>query len=108
MNLHGTSTVLNDKCESAAILKVFGDHAQALKVSSNKSMIGHLMAAAGAVELVATVMTVSNGTIPPTIHHNEADPDCPLQGTRIGGKTLRIYEASVAATVARGNVHAPS
>jgi 3-oxoacyl-[acyl-carrier-protein] synthase II len=78
INAHGTSTVLNDKSESAAIGKVFGDHALSLKVSSNKSMIGHLMAAAGAVETVATVLTVSKALIPPTIHRSAADPDCPL------------------------------
>lgn len=93
INAHGTSTVLNDKSESAAILKVFGDHARAIKVSSNKSMIGHLMAAAGAVELVATVMSVSNGMIPPTIHHAEADPDCPLDYVTQGPEPLDLRAA---------------
>ncbi|MCF7825667.1 MAG: beta-ketoacyl-ACP synthase II [Candidatus Marinimicrobia bacterium] len=78
INAHGTSTVLNDKCESSAILKVFGEHAWDLKISSIKSMIGHLMAASGAVEFIATVMSVFTDTMPPTIHYGEADPDCPL------------------------------
>lgn len=78
INAHGTSTVLNDRTESQAILKVFGEHASNLKVSSNKSMIGHLMAAAGAVEFIATVMSVSTGHIPPTINYEEPDPECPL------------------------------
>jgi 3-oxoacyl-[acyl-carrier-protein] synthase II len=78
INAHGTSTPLNDKCESAAIGAVFGDHAAALKVSSNKSMIGHLMAASGAVEFVSTVKSVENGIAPPTINHREVDPDCAL------------------------------
>jgi len=78
INAHGTSTVLNDKCESSAILKLFGDHAWDLKISSIKSMMGHLMAASGAVEFIATVMSVFTGIMPPTIHYDEADPDCPL------------------------------
>ena len=78
INAHGTSTPLNDKCESAAIGAVFGDHAAALKVSSNKSMIGHLMAASGAVEFVSTVKSVESGIAPPTINHREVDPDCAL------------------------------
>jgi beta-ketoacyl-acyl-carrier-protein synthase II len=93
INAHGTSTVLNDKLESAAILKVFGDHARSLKISSNKSMIGHLMSAAGAVELVATVMSVSKGMIPPTIHHAEADPDCPLDYVTKGAEPLDLRAA---------------
>ncbi|UCE21338.1 MAG: beta-ketoacyl-ACP synthase II [Candidatus Aminicenantes bacterium] len=78
INAHGTSTVINDKIESAAVIKVFGDHAMHLKISSIKSMIGHLLAAAGAVEFVATVMSVHTGKLPPTINYEEPDPECPL------------------------------
>lgn len=78
INAHGTSTVLNDKCESEAIFRVFGDHAPNLKVSSIKSMIGHLMAAAGSVEFVSTVLSLHSGLIPPTINYEEPDPDCRL------------------------------
>lgn len=78
INAHGTSTPLNDKSESTAIGKVFGDHADNLKISSNKSMIGHLMAAAGAVECVATVCSVKNQMAPPTINYRDPDPDCPF------------------------------
>jgi len=78
INAHGTSTVLNDKIESGAVMKLFGGHAAQLKISSIKSMIGHLLAAAGAVEFAATVLCVSTGWIPPTINYERADPDCPL------------------------------
>ena len=73
INAHGTSTILNDRTESAAVMKVFGDHAQRLKISSIKSMIGHLMGASGAVEFAATVLSVSTGRTPPTINHEQPD-----------------------------------
>src|SRR4030042_1265908 len=78
INAHGTSTVINDSRESAAIQVVFGPHARRLKVSSIKSMIGHLMAAAGAVEFIATVMSVSTGIVPPATNYRAPDPECPL------------------------------
>lgn len=87
INAHGTSTILNDKTESTAILKVFGDHANNLKVSSVKSMIGHLLAAAGAVEFVSTAMSIHTGVIPPTINYEEPDPDCPLDYVTDGAET---------------------
>jgi len=93
INAHGTSTVLNDKCESAAVMKVFGEHAKTLKVSSIKSMIGHLMAAAGAVEFVSTVMSVHTGIIPPTIHYQEPDPDCPLDYVTNGAESVVLNAA---------------
>ncbi|MBU4444953.1 beta-ketoacyl-ACP synthase II [bacterium] len=93
INAHGTSTVLNDKIESAAIMKVFGKHAKVLKVSSIKSMIGHLMAAAGAVEFVATVMSVYTGKLPPTINYKEPDPDCPLDYVTQGAESLDLKVA---------------
>jgi 3-oxoacyl-[acyl-carrier-protein] synthase II len=93
VNAHGTSTVLNDKCESAAIVKVFGGHAKTMKVSSIKSMIGHLLAAAGSVEFVSTVMSVHTGKIPPTIHYREPDPDCPLDYVSRGAETVDLNAA---------------
>jgi len=93
INAHGTSTVLNDKCESSAILKVFGEHAPSLKVSSIKSMIGHLLAGAGAVELVSTVMSVRYGVVPPTINCLETDSDCPLDYVTGGAESLDLGAA---------------
>lgn len=93
INAHGTSTVLNDKIESAAIMKVFGEHSKNLKVSSIKSMVGHLMAAAGAVEFVSTVMSVHTGIIPPTINYEEPDPECPLDYVTRGAETLDLQAA---------------
>ncbi len=78
INAHGTSTPLNDKSETLAIKRLFGEHAYRLKISSNKSMIGHLLGAAGAVEAVATVKTIETGIIPPTINLENPDPECDL------------------------------
>jgi 3-oxoacyl-[acyl-carrier-protein] synthase II len=78
INAHGTSTRLNDSTETRAIKAVFGSRAYSIPVSSNKSMIGHLAAAAGAVEAVACVLTLNNGIIPPTIHYENPDPECDL------------------------------
>jgi len=85
---------MNDKIESAAIMNVFGDHARALKVSSNKSMIGHLLAASGSVEFIATVMSVHSGIVPPTIHYRDPDPDCPLDYVTQGAETLALRFAA--------------
>lgn len=78
INAHGTSTPLNDKIETLAIKKVFKDYAYKLKISSNKSMIGHLLGAASAVEAVASVKTIETGIIPPTINLENPDPECDL------------------------------
>jgi len=78
INAHGTSTALNDATETQAIKIVLGQHAYKIPVSSNKSMIGHLAAAAGAVEAVAAVKTIMHGLIPPTINYETPDPACDL------------------------------
>jgi len=93
INAHGTSTILNDKIESAAVLKLFGDHARRLKISSIKSMIGHLLAAAGAVEFAATALSVATGRIPPTINYEQPDPDCPLDYVTQGAETIELDAA---------------
>ncbi|MBC7786243.1 MAG: beta-ketoacyl-[acyl-carrier-protein] synthase family protein [Methylophilaceae bacterium] len=78
INAHGTGTQLNDATETAAIKQVFGEHANSLSISSTKSMHGHLMGAAGAVELVATTLALVNNQLPPTINLHEPDPMCDL------------------------------
>ncbi|MGE4358077.1 MAG: beta-ketoacyl-ACP synthase II, partial [Candidatus Omnitrophota bacterium] len=78
INAHGTSTQLNDKVETMAIKLVFGEYAKKIPVSSTKSMTGHLLGAAGAIELIATVLTIKYGIIPPTINYEFPDPQCDL------------------------------
>jgi len=78
INAHGTSTKLNDKNETAAIKKVFGSHTKNLLVSSTKSMTGHLLGAAGAIELVACAKAIETSIVPPTINQDSPDPDCDL------------------------------
>ncbi len=78
INAHGTSTLLNDKSETAAIKTVFGAHAYNTPTSSTKSMTGHLLGAAGAVEAVISVQTMLEGIIPPTINYETPDPECDL------------------------------
>jgi 3-oxoacyl-[acyl-carrier-protein] synthase II len=78
INAHGTSTPFNDKSETQAIKSVFGDHAYKLHVSSTKSMTGHLLGAAGAVEAIVCALTIRDGIIPPTINYEVPDPDCDL------------------------------
>ena len=78
INAHGTSTELNDKVETLAVKKVFGEYARKVPMSSTKSMTGHLLGAAGGVEFAASVMTIRDSIIPPTINYETPDPDCDL------------------------------
>ncbi len=78
INAHGTSTPYNDKFETMAIKRVFGEHAYKLAVSSTKSMIGHMLGAAGGVEAIATVLAICYGLLPPTINYETPDPECDL------------------------------
>jgi 3-oxoacyl-[acyl-carrier-protein] synthase II len=78
INAHGTSTTINDLSETKAIKAALREHAKEVPVSSNKSMIGHLLGAAGAVEAIFTVLTIRDGIIPPTINYQTPDPECDL------------------------------
>jgi len=78
INAHGTSTVLNDVSETKAIKEALGEHSKKVPVSSNKSMFGHLLGAAGAVEAIFTVLTIRDSIIPPTINYDTPDPECDL------------------------------
>jgi 3-oxoacyl-[acyl-carrier-protein] synthase II len=78
INAHGTSTPYNDKIETKAIKEVFGEHAKKLKVSSSKSMVGHLLGAAGAVEAIACLLSMRDQSVHPTINLENPDPDCDL------------------------------
>jgi 3-oxoacyl-[acyl-carrier-protein] synthase II len=81
INMHGTSTGLGDIAETKAIKAVFGDQAYKMNVSSTKSMTGHLLGAAGAVEAIATILAITNDTVPPTINFEHPDPECDLNYT---------------------------
>ena len=75
VNVHGTSTPLGDVAETKAIQAVFGEHAYTMSISSTKSMTGHLLGAAGAIEAIASILAVKHGIVPPTINHVHSDPE---------------------------------
>lgn len=93
INAHGTSTELNDKIETLAIKKVFGDHAKKVAVSSTKSMTGHLLGAAGGVEFIATALAIKEAIIPPTINYQYPDPDCDLDYCPNTARKLNVKAA---------------
>lgn len=93
INAHGTSTKLNDLTETKAIKTVFKEHAYKLSISSNKSMIGHLLGGAGAVESAFTILSIYDGIIPPTINYENPDPECDLDYTPNVAKKKQVRMA---------------
>jgi 3-oxoacyl-[acyl-carrier-protein] synthase II len=93
VNAHGTATPQNDSAETAAVKRALGEHARRVPMSSIKSMIGHCLCSAGAIEAVATVMTLETGVVPPTIHYEEPDPDCDLDVVPNESRDLRVEVA---------------
>jgi nodulation protein E len=105
VNAHGTGTASNDETETRAIKRVFGPHAGDLAISSNKSMLGHALGAAGALELVATLMTVREGIVPPTINYLGPDPACDLDYVPNEARQLRV-DAAISSSFAFGGLNA--
>ncbi len=105
VNAHGTGTAANDETETAALHEAFGPHAKELAVSSTKSMIGHALGAAGALELIATLLAVRDGIAPPTIGYIEPDPACDLDYVPNEARALPI-EAAVSNSFAFGGLNA--
>ncbi len=93
INAHGTSTHLNDAGETAAVKTVFGDHAHKLAMSSTKSMTGHMLGAAGAVEAIFTALTLKDGYLPATIHYAVPDPECDLDVVPNVGRSADVRYA---------------
>ena len=93
INAHGTSTPLNDLCETRAIKTVFGEHAYTLAISSTKSMTGHMLGAAGGIEAAFTALTLFNGIIPPTINLENPDPDCDLDYVPLTAREQQVRVA---------------
>lgn len=106
INAHGTSTPLNDKYETQAIKAVFGDHAKNLVVSSTKSMVGHLLGAAGGVEGVASVLSLMHQTVHPTINLKNPDPDCDLDYVPEGARKIEGLEAVLSNSLGFGGHNA--
>ena len=94
INAHGTSTGPGDIAETRAIKNALGDHAYKVAISSNKSMIGHCLGAAGALEAVATVLTIVNSLIPPTINLHDPDPECDLDYVPLESRFAKVDVAA--------------
>lgn len=90
INAHGTATPINDRGETEAIKTVFEKKAYSIPVSSTKSMIGHLLGAAGVVELITTILAIKNQFIPPTINYEEPDPECDLDYVPNKGREAKL------------------
>ena len=105
VNAHGTATQANDAMESDAIRTVFGTHTDSLAVSSTKSMHGHALGAAGAIESAATILAIHNKVLPPTANFNEADPECALDVIPNEARPATV-EAAISNSFAFGGLNA--
>jgi 3-oxoacyl-[acyl-carrier-protein] synthase II len=107
INTHGTSTPLGDVAELKAIVSVFGEHAYKLNISSTKSMTGHLLGGAGAIEGIATILAVKNDIIPPTINFSTPDPDVdPKLNLTLNKAQQRVVNAAISNTFGFGGHNA--
>jgi nodulation protein E len=105
VNAHGTGTRLNDKCEAAALLQCFGARLPRLPVSSTKSMLGHAMAAAGALEMIVTCLALARAVIPPTANFTAPDPECDVDCVPIEARR-RAIGAAMSSSLAFGGLNA--
>jgi nodulation protein E len=105
INAHGTGTPGNDPVETRAIRAVFGAHADKIGVSSTKSLHGHALGAAGALEAVATVLALHHGILPPTANYNERDPECDLDYIPNHSRAMQV-EAALSNSFAFGGLNA--
>ena len=106
INTHGTSTPVGDVSEPKAILALFGDHAYNININSTKSMTGHLLGAAGAIEFIATVLTIVHGIVPPTINHFTDDPELPLLNYTFNKAQVRDINVALSNTFGFGGHNA--
>ena len=107
INMHGTSTPLGDVAETNAVKAVFGDHAYKLNINSTKSMTGHLLGAAGAIEAIASIMVINNGVVPPTINHQTADDQLdPKINFTLGQAQKRTVDVALSNTFGFGGHNA--
>jgi 3-oxoacyl-(acyl-carrier-protein) synthase len=106
INAHGTGTPMNDRVETQAIKRVFGEHAYRLAVSSTKSMTGHMMGAAGAVEAIFSVKALHEQVLPPTMHYEVPDPDCDLDYVPNAARRVQDLEAALSTSIGLGGHNA--
>lgn len=106
VNVHGTSTPLGDISEAQAIQHVFGEHAAKMSISSTKSMTGHLLGAAGAVEVIASILALQNDIVPPTINHFTDDPECPKLDYTFNQARKRTVRCAISNTFGFGGHNA--
>jgi 3-oxoacyl-(acyl-carrier-protein) synthase len=105
VNAHGTATRLNDSTETTVLKRVFGDHARRLAISSTKSMHGHMMGASGAIELLAAVMAIERGIVPPTANYRQPDPECDLDYVPNQARQMKV-DVAISNSFAFGGLNA--